>query len=194
MTKQIIFRVPDELKDIGDIVFAFTGNNVQEVMYNSYTDFVYRSIGFVPGHDTLIKKAYTYAKQENEKILQNIEKKYFEALSSDMQELSHDSEISKETQNDHESETVISNDNSARPWEEIDAIVKKVLEQGDQDMMRIIFQKVRKDNFSKDMEAAEKEIVACIPFEIDESYLYDVLCEVRHSLSESFSSLPSSLI
>ena len=194
MVKQIIFRVPDELKDVGDAVFTFTGNNVQDVMYSSYTDFVYRTIGFIPGHETLVKTAYLFMKQENEKVLQNIERKYFEALSSNEHELSHDSKKSQNAQNDLEPESVISHDSNSHHWEEIDAIVKNVLECGDREMMKYIFRKIRKDNFRKDMEAVENEIAACIPFEIDESVLYDVLCEVRCLLSKSPPSPSFSLI
>ena len=61
-------------------------------------------------------------------------------------------------------------------------------------MMRYIFHTVKIDTFRTDMKAVENEILSCIPFETDKPLLYDVLCEVRCLLSESPSSLPSSLI
>ena len=178
MVKQIIFRVSDELKDIGDMVFKLTGENQQDVLQRAYTDYIYRTIGFLPGNDTLVKKAYEFATHEHEKVVRDFERKYFSVLSSDSNiKLSNDSKISKENRNRQndprliasDSKNMLSND-SNKKLDKIREIVDMAIERGDSDKMRSIFGKlgyINGDNFDDELLKIKDQIFDCIPFEIE---------------------------
>jgi hypothetical protein len=197
--KQIIIRVPDELKLIGDMACKLTGHEQQTILMDAYRDFIYRTIKFLPGSEPLVSRAQAFARYEHEKQLKDFQTKYgFSLLSQDSmiaQAITNPQKFSESRWNGLElSEngvTMIAQDSTPdreveeNPyWQEVDATVKKTYKHGDIRRLIEIFEKVEPRCAVIDIKAAEKSIEDCIPFEIREEVKIDALCELRYFISD----------